>query len=64
MNKFDMWIEETKKKKLFGDRTTSKWPRKIRLHDRNLERYGMKQPKFEKWEKKLLDQLMSKAVKH
>ena len=39
------------------------WPRKTRLNDFNLEKVGAKQPKFLKWEKKLLDQLLSKAKK-
>ena len=42
----------------------SKWPRKIRLNDKYLEKHGIKQPKFEKWEKKLLDQLMQKTIRN
>jgi hypothetical protein len=36
ISKYEAWIEETKKKKHIGLKATSKWPRKIKVNDRNL----------------------------
>ena len=64
-SKYNWWLNEKKKKRRQDPNLTStlgkNWPRKTKTHDYNLEKLGAKQPRFEKWEKKLLDQLLSKT---
>lgn len=62
-SKYDWWLGEQQRKKQLDINIKDHWPRKTRLNDFNLEKAGAKQPKFMRWEKKLLDQLLSKTKK-
>jgi predicted metal-binding transcription factor (methanogenesis marker protein 9) len=64
-SKYEHWLGQRQKARLLNntsiDNYKSAWPRKTRMNDFNLEKVGVKPPKFMKWEKKLLDQLLSKS---
>jgi hypothetical protein len=63
INKYDWWMGERRRRRTrqldidFRDM----WPKKAKFSDVNLERFGIKEPRFEKWKKKLMDQLLPKS---
>lgn len=45
-SKYNWWMGERHKRRLMDINVKSSWPRKTRLNDVNLEKFGAKQPKF------------------
>jgi hypothetical protein len=54
-------MNEQKKRRLFTTDVKSIWPKKVRFTDIHLQKIGNKQPKFEVWQQKLINQLNHKT---
>lgn len=63
MSKYNWWLSQKQLNKNKENDFREQWPRKTKNYDASLEKFGVKQPRFERWEKKLLDQLLSKSKK-
>jgi hypothetical protein len=59
-SKYNWWLAERIKKRQLDTSLKRNWPRKIKSNEINFDNFGVTQPRFERWEKKLIDQLMSK----
>lgn len=61
-SKYNWWMAERIKRRQEDNGNKTAWPRKARFNNQsNFDLFDVKKPKFERWEKKLLDQLLSKT---